>query len=151
MTASASLNELIEPVVTTLGLEFWGVEHTAQDNRKIVRVFIDGENGVSVDDCAAVSRQLSALFDVEDPIPGVYTLEVSSPGVERPLFTAAQFQQYIGHEVKVKLRAPFEGRRNYRGLLSAVENDEISVHVDGHEYLLPIETVDKANLVYQFD
>ena len=151
MTANTSLNELIEPVVTALGLAFWGVEHTAQDNRKIVRVFIDGENGVTVDDCANVSRQLSALFDVEDPIPGVYTLEVSSPGVDRPLFTAVQFQQYIGHEVKVKLRTPFEGRRNYRGKLNAVENDEISVQVDDHEYLLPIEAIDKANLIYQFD
>lgn len=144
------LTELVEPVVTGLGLELWGLDMRVQGHQKTLCVYIEREAGVSVDDCEAVSRQLSSLFDVEDPISGEYTLEVSSPGLDRPLFKIEHFASYVGETVKIKLRQAFDGRRNYRGLLRAVENDEVYVEVDGHEYILPIEAIEKANIVPRF-
>lgn len=144
------LTALVEPVVTSLGLELWGVDMLVQGHNKTLCVFIERESGVGVTDCEAVSRQLSSLFDVEDPISGEYTLEVSSPGLDRPLFKVEHYTLYVGETVKIKLRSAFDGRRNYRGLLKAVENDEVIVEVDGHEYILPIETIEKANIVPRF-
>jgi len=150
--SDVGLVELVEPVVVSLGLEFWGLDMVVHGREKVLCVYIERESeaGVGVEDCEAVSRQLSSLFDVEDPITGEYTLEVSSPGLARPLFKAEQYARYIGETVKIKLRSAFEGRRNFRGVLSAVENDEVIVVVDGHEYILPIETVEKANIVPRF-
>ena len=150
MISDMGLTELVKPVVEGLGLEFWGLDMVVQGRDKTLRVYIEREAGIGVEDCESVSRQLSSLFDVEDPIAGVYTLEVSSPGLDRPLFTVEQFAQYTGETVKIKLRSAFEGRRNFRGMLSAVENDEVIVVVDGHEYILPIETIEKANIVPRF-
>jgi len=144
------LTALVEPVVTSLGLELWGVDMLVQGHNKTLCVFIERESGVGVTDCEAVSRQLSSLFDVEDPITGEYTLEVSSPGLDRPLFKTEHYALYVGETVKIKLRSAFDGRRNYRGLIRAVENDEVFVEVDGHEYILPIETIEKANIVPRF-
>jgi len=104
-----------------------------------------------VDDCAIVSRQISGVLDVEDPISSEYTLEVSSPGMERPLFTIEQFASFAGEQVKIKLRSPFDGRRNFQGLLRGVEEQDVVVQVDDHEYLLPIDLIDKANIIPTFD
>jgi ribosome maturation factor RimP len=142
---------MVTPAVEALGYELWGVEFQSHGRPPLLRVFIDSENGINVDDCAAASRQISAVLDVEDPISTEYTLEVSSPGMDRPLFTLDQFGRYIGEWVKVKLRAPFEGRRNFRGRLTGVEGDEIVVAVDDNEYLLPIELIEKANVIPRFD
>ncbi len=150
---AATLDHLVaiaEPVVTGLGYELWGVEYLSQGRHSVLRVFIDAENGIEVDDCAAVSRQLSSVLDVEDPIAGEYNLEVSSPGMDRPLFKLEQYQLFAGHQVQIRLRAPFEGRRNFSGLLKGVEGDEIVVEVDNAEYLLPIDSIDKANIVPRF-
>lgn len=144
------LTALVEPVVAGLGLELWGVDMIVQGRTKTLCVYIERESGVGVEDCEAVSRQLSSLFDVEDPIAGEYTLEVSSPGLDRPLFKTEHYARFIGETVKIKLRQAFDGRRNYRGLLRAVENDEVFVEVDGDEYILPIETIEKANIVPRF-
>ncbi len=149
-TKSERLDALIAPVVSGLGYQLWGVEYVSQGRHTSLRIFIDAEAGISVDDCAAVSRQLGGVFDVEDPIAGEYTLEVSSPGMDRPLFTLAQFAQFVGHQVKVRLRSPFEGRRNFNGLLKAVEEEDVIIEVDQHEYLLPIDSIDKANVVPRF-
>ena len=150
-TQSEKLDALIQPVVAGLGYQLWGVEFLSQGRQTLLRVFIDAESGIGVDDCAAVSRQLSGVLDVEDPISGEYTLEVSSPGMDRPLFTLEQFSQYVGHHVQVRLRTPFEGRRKFSGLLKGVEDDEVVVEVDQHEYLLPIDAIDKANVVPRFE
>lgn len=149
-TKEQQLHDLIAPAVTALGYEMWGLEYLTHGGETVLRVFIDSENGINVDDCAAVSRQVSAVLDVEDPISGEYNLEVSSPGMDRPLFTLDQFQRYSGEQVKIRLRSPFEGRRNFSGRLVGVEADEVVVAVDEHEYLLPIELIDKANVVPQF-
>ena len=145
------LQALLAPVVVALGYECWGIEFSAQGRHSLLRVYIDKEGGVLVDDCAIVSRQISGVLDVEDPISVEYTLEVSSPGMERPLFTLEQFAKYVGEQVKIKLRSPFEGRRNFQGLLRGVEEQDVVVQVDDHEFLLPIDMIDKANIIPSFD
>ena len=141
---------MFEPVATALGCELWGVEYLAQGRRALLRVYIEKEGGIGVDDCEKVSRQVGSVLDVEDPIQSEYTLEVSSPGMDRPLFKLEQFESNVGETVAVRLRLPFEGRRKFTGLLKGIENDEIVLEVDNEEYVLPYELVDKANIVPQF-
>tara|TARA_R100001480_G_scaffold13856_6_gene22663 strand:+ start:235 stop:834 length:600 start_codon:yes stop_codon:yes gene_type:complete len=140
------LQALLEPTVVALGFDLWGIEYAAQGKHSVLRVFIDAQSGVTVDDCAAVSAQVSAVLDVEDPITGEYTLEVSSPGVDRLLFRLEQFPPFFGEWIEVRLRRPFEGRRNFKGILQSIEGDEVVVRVDDHEYLLPYGAVDKARV-----
>jgi len=149
---SSSLQELLEPVVTAMDFEFVGLEFLNQGNGSILRIYIDQEQGITVDDCADVSRQLSAVLDVEDPIAGEYTLEVSSPGLDRPLFTKEQYERFVDHEIKLSLNQPMAGsnRKKFRGILLAVENDEIVLEVDNEEYSLAIDNIVKANLVAKF-
>lgn len=146
----AALHALIEPVVSAMGFELWGIDHLSQGKHSRLVIYIDHDDGVSVDDCADVSRQVSAVLDVEDPVPGEYRLEVSSPGMDRPLFTLEQFERYAGHVVAVKLRLPFDGRRKFQGLLAGVESDEVLLQIDGEEYCFPIEGIDQARVVPQF-
>ena len=129
----------------------WGVEFISQGRHSVLRVYIDRPEGILIDDCEAVSRQVSGILDVEDPISGEYTLEVSSPGMDRPLFTLEQFAKHAGEQVKIRLRSPYEGRRNYQGILRGVEEQDVVVLVDDHEYLLPIDSIDKANIIPRFD
>lgn len=145
------LQALLSPVVEALGYECWGIEFFSQGRHSLLRVFIDHANGILLEDCEKVSRQLSGVLDVEDPISAEYTLEVSSPGMDRPLFTLEQFSRYAGEQVKVKLRSPFEGRRNFQGLLRGIEDQDVVVLVDDHEYLLPIDMIDKANITPRFE
>ncbi|MFD3299830.1 ribosome maturation factor RimP [Aquipseudomonas alcaligenes] len=145
------LQAMLAPVVESLGYECWGVEFISQGRHSLLRVYIDHANGILVDDCEAVSRQVSAVLDVEDPISSEYTLEVSSPGMDRPLFTLEQFARHVGEQVKIKLRSPFDGRRNFQGLLRGVEDQDVVVLVDDHEFLLPIDLIDKANIIPRFD
>ena len=145
------LQALLAPVVEALGYQCWGIEFISQGKHSVLRIYIDKEDGVLVDDCAKVSHQASAILDVEDPITSEYTLEVSSPGMERPLFTLEQFASFAGEQVKIRLRSPFEGRRNFQGLLRGVEEQDVVVQVDEHEFLLPIDMIDKANIIPSFD
>ncbi|MDY1323797.1 ribosome maturation factor RimP [Pseudomonas aeruginosa] len=145
------LQALLAPVVEALGYECWGVEFISQGRHSVLRVYIDRPEGILIDDCEAVSRQVSGILDVEDPISGEYTLEVSSPGMDRPLFTLEQFAKHAGEQVKIRLRSPYEGRRNYQGILRGVEEQDVLVLVDDHEYLLPIDSIDKANIIPRFD
>ncbi|HCE7275586.1 TPA: ribosome maturation factor RimP [Pseudomonas aeruginosa] len=145
------LQALLAPVVEALGYECWGVEFISQGRHSVLRVYIDRPEGILIDDCEAVSRQVSGILDVEDPISGEYTLEVSSPGMDRPLFTLKQFAKHAGEQVKIRLRSPYEGRRNYQGILRGVEEQDVVVLVDDHEYLLPIDSIDKANIIPRFD
>ncbi len=150
MAKETQLTDLLRPVVESMGFVFWGLEFIALGRQSMLRVFIDHANGINVDDCAAVSRQLSAVLDVEDPITQEYTLEVSSPGMDRPLFTIEQYQQYANHIIELRLRMPFEGRRKFKGQLIGVEQEDIVLVVDEHEYLLPVELIEKAHVVPQF-
>ena len=151
MAREALLNELLQPVVESMGFEFWGLEFLAQGKPSTLRIYIDHTDGITVDHCAAVSRQVGSVLDVEDPISHDYVLEVSSPGMDRPLFRLEQYQQSVGEVLEVRLRMPFDGRRKFKGVLTGVEDTDIVLLVDDHEYLLPVELVDKAHIVPKFD
>ncbi|WP_404415956.1 ribosome maturation factor RimP [Marinospirillum sp.] len=140
------LEQLIEPVVQSLDFEFWGLEFGGRGRHTLLRVYIDSDKGITVDDCAQVSRQISALMDVEDPIASEYTLEVSSPGMDRPLFRLEHYQQCAGEQVQIKLRLPYEGQRKFSGLLKGVEEDEVIIQVDDEEFCFPLETIDQARV-----
>jgi ribosome maturation factor RimP len=144
------LEALIAPVVAALECELWGLEYLTQGRYTTLRLYIDSETGVSLEDCEKVSRQVSSVMDVEDPITGEYTLEVSSPGMDRPLYTLEQYARYIGETVAIRLRTPVDGRRKFKGVLRAVENNTILVAVDNQDYSLSIEAIDKANIVPRF-
>ncbi|MEK6748023.1 MAG: ribosome maturation factor RimP [Pseudomonadota bacterium] len=147
---TAALQALIEPIVTGLTYELVGIEFLLQGRRSVLRIYIDHPNGIGLEDCEAVSHQVSGLLDVEDPISGEYALEVSSPGMDRPLFTVAQFRQYLGRIAQVRTKLPLDGRRKFKGVIAAVADDEITLNVDGVDCRLAMELIDKANLVPEF-
>ena len=144
------LQRLIEPVVGGLECSLWGIEYLPQGNHSILRIFIDSPNGVDIQDCERISRQISSVLDVEDPLDGKYVLEVSSPGMDRRLFTLAQFTQFTGSKVKVNLCSPLDGRKKYAGQLCGVEDGNVVVRIDEHEYLLPFEGIDRASIIPDF-
>ena len=143
------LIKLLEPTVDHLGYELTDLELKLGGRDGLVRLFIDAQNGIGVEDCETVSRQVSAILDVEDPIPGNYTLEVSSPGLDRTLTKPGHFQRFMGEDVRVKLRFPLDGRRNFRGALAAADDLNIEVLVDGESHSLPLSTIESARLVPQ--
>jgi len=145
------LTDMLTPSVEDLGYELVGIEYIRAGKHSILRVYIDQEAGILVDDCAAVSRQISAIMDVEDPISNEYTLEVSSPGLERPLFSAAHYQDFIGSEVRLQLRMPIQNRRKWKGVIAAVDGEIIAINVDGKEERFALSNIQKANIVPKFD
>ncbi|PKG39362.1 ribosome maturation factor RimP [Psychromonas sp. Urea-02u-13] len=145
------LTEMFAPSVEDLGYELVGIEYVRAGSHSTLRVYIDQEAGILVDDCAAVSRQISALMDVEDPITNEYTLEVSSPGLERPLFNAAHYASFAGEVVKVQLRMPIQNRRKWKGIIDSVEGEIICINVDGTLERFALSNIQKANIVPQFD
>lgn len=142
-----ALIKLLEPTIERLGYELADLELNVGGRDGVVRIYIDKDKGIDIDDCEAVSRQVSALLDVEDPLPGQYTLEVSSPGLDRTLTKPAHFRRFTGQEVKVKLRFPLQGRRNFRGALKAADEEKIEVEVDGESHSLAIATIESARLI----
>ena len=149
-TLEQNLQEMLQGAVEDLGCELWGIECQRAGRFMTVRLFIDKEGGVTVDDCADVSRQVSAILDVEDPIADKYNLEVSSPGLDRPLFTLSQFERYIGQDIAVHLRIPVMERRKWQGKLERIENDMVILIVDGQEQVLVFGNIQKANIVAKF-
>lgn len=145
----SELIKMLEPTVERLGYELTDLELKLGGRDGLVRIFIDKSDGIDVDDCEAVSRQVSAILDVEDPLPGNYTLEVSSPGLDRALTKPAHFQRFMGEDVRVKLRFPLDGRRNFRGALKAADDENIEVEVDGESHSLSLSTIESARLVPQ--
>ncbi len=139
--------KLLEPTVERLGYELTDLEIKLEGRDGVIRLFIDKADGVGLEDCETVSRQISALLDVEDPVPGRYVLEVSSPGLDRKLTKVEHFQRFMGEDVRVKLRFPVEGRRNFRGALRAANKENIEVEVDGESHRLSIATIEYARLV----
>ncbi|MES2822157.1 MAG: ribosome maturation factor RimP [Pseudomonadota bacterium] len=145
------LQEMIAPIITSLGCELWGLEYLTQGRYTTLRIFIDAPNGVSLEDCEKVSRQISAVMDVEDPIQGEYTLEVSSPGMDRPLYTFAHYARYVGETINLRLRMARDGRRRFKGEILKAENNEVLIAVEGKEYLFAVDAIDKANIEPRFD
>ncbi|MBS0351482.1 MAG: ribosome maturation factor RimP [Proteobacteria bacterium] len=146
----SELQAVIEPTIIALGYELWGCEWVnLSKNTRQLRVYIESEQGVNIDDCAKVSRQISAILDVEDLIQGSYLLEVSSPGLERPLFTLAQCQRFVGQPVLVRLRVAKNGRRNFGGILEKVMDESIILVLeDKTEQTIPWRDIDKAHLKF---
>jgi len=141
------LAELLGPTVERLGYELADLEVRLGAKSGLIRLFIDKPEGVGLEDCEKVSRAVSALLDVEDPVPGNYNLEVSSPGLDRKLKKVEHFQRFMGQIVTVKLRFPLEGRRRFRGKLLSADDENIVVEVDGESYSLALKTIDTARLV----
>ncbi len=147
MAVSDRLQTLLEPVIDDLGYELVGVEYLPNPKNRVVRVFIDREpDGIGVEDCERVSRQVSALMDVEEPVPGQYTLEVSSPGVERPLFTGAHFARFIGETALVQMAVPVENRRRFKGVIVAADDRTVTLNVDGQNFELAVADIGRAHL-----
>ena len=154
MTDKASeIAALLAPTVESLGLELLGAEYLPSPGGAVLRLYIDvpegsgDERAVGIDECEAVSREVSAKLDVEDPISGNYTLEVSSPGIDRPLFTASQYARFIGETAKVTLKLPQDGRRRLQGRIAQIEGDDITFEVDGQPFAVSVGNIDKARLV----
>jgi ribosome maturation factor RimP len=144
------LTELLEASVNASGYELVGLEFIRAGEHSTLRVFVDHENGINVEDCAEASRQISAVMDVEDPITVAYHLEVSSPGLERPLFKAAHYQQFVGHEVNLVLKMAMNNRRKWKGDIVAVEGELITLKVDGNDETFALSNISKANLIPKF-
>jgi ribosome maturation factor RimP len=146
-----SLNEMLTAPVEALGFEFVGIEFIRAGKFSTLRVYIDSPNGIDVDDCADVSHQVSAVLDVEDPISVNYSLEVSSPGMDRPLFKEAHYLDVMGEDITVKLRLPQDGRRNFKGRLVNCDAGMVEIVVDGQTFNLALNNIEKGNLVPNFD
>ncbi|MBT8054471.1 MAG: ribosome maturation factor RimP [Xanthomonadales bacterium] len=148
---SVKLTHLIQPLVEDLGYEFVGLEHGSNTKNPVVAVYIDSTDGIAVEDCEKVSREVAALLDVEDPIPGHYNLEISSPGLDRPLFTPEHFRQFAGEVAKITLFAPQDGQRKFKGTILGAEGDRVTIEVDESEVSLEMNNIAKARLVPDYD
>ncbi|HHH13780.1 MAG TPA: ribosome maturation factor RimP [Thiolapillus brandeum] len=149
--SSKAIRDLVRGVVEPMGYELVGVEYlTGQPGGNLLRVYIDREEGITLDDCAAVSHQLSGVLDVEDPIPGNYTLEISSPGLDRPLFEPEHFERYAGKKVNIRLESSVPGRRRYKGTLLGIGDGRVQVEVDGEVHSLDLDEIRDARLVPEF-
>ncbi len=149
-TLEQKLTELLQGSVEDLGCELWGIECQRAGRYLTVRLFIDKDGGVTIDDCADVSRQVSAVLDVEDPITDKYNLEVSSPGLDRPLFTLSQYERFIGQQIALHLRIPMLDRRKWQGRLEKIEGDMLTLNVDGQPQVFVFGNIQKANLIPTF-
>ena len=156
MSVHDDLSRLIRPVVETMGFEYVGLEYLSNPKNRLVRIYIDREpEGISIDDCADVSNEVSACLDVEDPISGHYSLEVSSPGVERPLFEPAHYRQFLGERARVHLFAPMEGsygsRRKLVGRILEADDSQVVMEVDGDRVTVSFNDIRRANLKPDMD
>jgi ribosome maturation factor RimP len=145
------IGEMLEPAISSLGYELVGVEYRSGGHGGgLLRVYIDSEQGITVDDCQAVSYQVSGILDVKDPIPGHYTLEVSSPGMDRLLFRPDDYRRFAGSLVKLRLAWPVEGRRKFKGRLQGLDDGNVLLELDGEQVSLPLDQVEQARLVPEY-
>ena len=147
MAIADQVEALVETSIEALGYELVGVEYIQGGPDAILRIYIDAEQGIGIEDCERVSHQVSGILDVEDPITAAYSLEVSSPGFDRPLFKARDFERFAGAEAKVSTKLPVNGRRNFTGVLQGMDGEDILIEVDGEIYALPLARLAKAKLV----
>jgi ribosome maturation factor RimP len=143
------LTQLLAPAVEGLGFELVGIEHLPQGKQSLLRVYIDSPEGVTIENCSRVSHQISGVLEVEEPIKGHFSLEVSSPGIDRPLFKREHFERFVGSKVKIKLHHAIEGRRNIVGVLEKLEGEAVYVQVDdtGETCQVQLDDIDKANVI----
>ena len=143
---SVELRKLVEPAVTALGYELVGVEFL-HGKTGVLRIYIDSAEGIGIDDCQAVSHQVSGILEVEDPIRGQYSLEVSSPGLDRPLYQARDFERFAGRQVTLRLMAPVNGRRKFKGVLGGLRDGQVVIEMDEEELVVALDEIDQARLV----
>src|SRR5690606_18140489 len=141
-----NLIELLEPAVAAMGCELLGIEYRGNPKNALLRLYIDKPGGVDLDDCRRVSHQVSGVLDVDDPISTRYTLEVSSPGLDRPIFKAADYDRFAGEKVRLRLQPPLDGRRRLAGVLRGLRGDQVVIEENGVEINVPLSQIDKANL-----
>lgn len=146
-TIIKEVQAIVEPIIENLGLELVEVQYAKEGPTWVLRLTIDGPNGIGHEECLAVSQAVSDPLDEADPIPGSYTLEVSSPGLDRPLVKPADYERFAGREVRVSTYGPIDGRKNWRGLLKGLEDNEVVLTVDGEEVRLPFDKVSRTRLV----
>ena len=142
-----NLDSLLTPLVADMGYVCWGIEHLRQGSASLVRIYIDSESGVTLEDCERVSNRVSGVLDVEDPIIGEYRLEVSSPGLDRLLFTPAQYEQFIGETVKISLSGTDEMRKRITGRIEGVTGNTVILNEAGKEFHIPLDEIDRARIV----
>jgi ribosome maturation factor RimP len=140
------LLQLLSPTVNDMGYELWGCEYLSQGKHSLLRIYIDKADGIGIEDCQEVSRQISALLDVEDPIPGNYSLEISSPGIPRPLFSSWQYQRYIGQAVQMKTFKPVNGKRKLSGIIVSASENAVILDINNDHQELLFSNIVKANL-----
>ena len=140
------LVNLLQPVISAMGYELWGLEYIPKGNSSLLRIYIDNVAGITLDDCASVSEQVAGVLDVNNPIRGHYDLEVSSPGLDRPLFTLDQFTRFLGAPVKLRLASKIEGRKNLAGVIESVSGDAVQIREDGQLFRIPAGLIEKANI-----
>lgn len=141
------LVEIIQPTVVAMGFEFEGLHYFPQGKHALLRIYIDTIGGVSLDNCGIVSHQISGILDVENPISGSYSLEVSSPGLDRLLFTTEQFQRFIGSEVMISLSGMIEGKRKINGVISSVVAEKINIKTEDKDWVLTMDDIERARIV----
>lgn len=144
---SDEIEALLAPVLEREGYELIDVEFESKGGRSTLRLFIDAENGITLDDCARASNAVSGVLDVEDPVPGEYYLELSSPGLDRPLRRPSHYERYVGALARVVMQKGFQGRRRLKGRLSGLEDEIVLLDVDGETHRLPLEKIESARLV----
>lgn len=149
--APEHLVDLIEPIVEGLGYECVGIEYNPHPSHGMLRVYIDSEQGILLDDCSKVSHQLSGMLDVEDPIPGEYQLEVSSPGADRPFFKLSQFQRFVGSKVNISLFKPIDKRRKLSGEIKSVDGETVVIQEGEKLFSVPFQAMSKARLAPDYD
>lgn len=142
-----TLVALLHPVISAMGYELWGIEQLSDGKSTLLRVYIEHESGITLQDCEQVSRQVVGVMDVEDPVTGSYRLEISSPGLDRSLFTLDQFSRFRGKYARVQLRRKLENRRQLKGEIIRVEDDTVKILCDGNEYTISAGLIEKANLL----
>lgn len=143
------LNERLVKLISSMGYEFVGCEQVPQGRQFVFRIYVDRPNGITVGDCSLISRQVSAMLDVVDVFQGRYTLEVSSPGLDRPLFEIEHFRQFVGKKVKIRLGIPVNQRRQYKGILQQVVGEDIYLKLDDtdEEVKFSFDNIEKAHLI----
>ncbi len=145
-----NVKELLEPLLMQNDLELFDVEFKGQGKKGVLRVFIDKEEGVTIDDCALISRELGTLLDIHDVIPNSYTLEVSSPGLTRALKKPGDFERFKGKKVKIKTSTEIENRKVFVGKILEFKDDLVTVDMDGVRFIIPYGEIEKANLELDF-
>ncbi|MFN3234634.1 MAG: ribosome maturation factor RimP [Gammaproteobacteria bacterium] len=147
---AAMLKDMMAPIISAMGYEFVGCELLPMGNHRKFRIYIDSPQGITLDDCQKVSHQISAVLDVEDPISGNYDLEISSPGLNRPLFELKDFERFVGSKIQTKLRALQNGRRNFKGVIAAVNGSEVTIECEGEQFTFEFDQIEKTKLIPTF-